>query len=243
MDISDWNEYAGHPNEFWAAPDDRVLHREIPEQEELFWEEFKQGRNGLGFSKIDCDHNRELLLQLYTQATGGALVVRSELNNFWRKLVITHAPFEGGYGFINPSEEVEEEVPVDPRETEAARIAEYEAWSSAPDTSVKMINDRKRTDPAYAAYYHARLQQEVQHDDPMARINMENNMHQPSPSTTTSTSRKVAPPEVQRFAIEYVRMSSEQLKTLLSPVLNPNGPADAQRVRGLFDAACGYGLL
>lgn len=244
MDISDWNEYAGCPNEFWAAPNDRVLHREIPEQEELFWQEFKEGRNGKGFASIDSEHNRELLLEMYAAAYGSdAPVVRSQLNAYWRKLVITRFALEPNSGFIDPHYEEPEEEEVDPAEAEAAMIAEFAAWSDAPDTSTKMIAERRRVDRSYAEYYNARLQQEVRSDDPMADINAQNNLHQPSPSTMTPTSRKVAPADVQQFAVQYMRMSTEQLKTLLSPATNPDGPAAAGRVKRLFDDACAYGLI
>jgi hypothetical protein len=241
MDITDWNEYAGAPNIFWAAPGDRILHREIPEQEEEFWSDFMQLRNGRGFSKIDCAENRETLLEKYHQAYGNVPVVCSQLHALWRKFVITRGVFDTRVdsGFINPHEP-EEEVTIDPAEAEAARIAEYEAFSNAPDTSTKIIAERRRTDAGYARYYLSRLQQEVRSDDPMAEVNSQNNLRQPA---TTPTSRRVAPPEVQKFAAEYTRMSVQQVRTLLSPVLNPDGPAAAERNKQLFDQACLFGLV
>jgi hypothetical protein len=240
IDRSDWDTYSG-PNEFFAGLDDRILHREIPEQEEAFWADFMEGRNGNGFAKIDCPENRELLLQKYAAFYGSsAPIVRSQLNEIWRRYVITYGASDAG--FIDPNA-VEEEQTVDPGAAEAARLAEYEAFSNDPETSTKMINERKRTDAGYARYFNERLQQEIRSDDPMQEINVRNNWRQPALSTKTSTSRRVAPTEVQQFAVQYARMSTEQLKTLLSPVLNPNGPADAARVKRLFDDACAYGLV
>jgi hypothetical protein len=243
MDKSDWNEYAGCPNEFWAALGDRILHREIPEQEQRFWEEFKEGRNGKGFAAIDCEENRERLLQMYAAATRGDLVVRSQLNDYWRKLVITRFVLEPGSGFINPHEQQEVEESFDTQPTQQEQWEAWVTWMDSPETSVRDIDLKRRTDSSFAEFYRAMYANQVRTDDPMAEINARNNLHQPSPSTTTSTSRKVAPAEVQQFAVQYLRMSSEQLKALLSPVLNVNGPADAARVKHLMDEAIRYGLI
>jgi len=237
---SDWDTFVG-PNEFFAAEGDRILHQEIPEQAELFWEEFLAGRNGSGFAKIDVPENRAVLLDKYRRAYGAnAPIVRSALNDLWRKFVVTHSAFD--HGFIAPGQLENEEV-VDPAVAEAERLAEYAAFSDSPETSVKMIAERRRTDRGYAEYYNHRLRQEVRSDNPMQDINARNNLRQPSPSTMTPTSRKTAPADVQRFAVEYVRLSTEQIKRLLSPALNPNGPADAARQQQLFNDAIAYGLL
>lgn len=229
----DWNEYAGCPNKYWAGRGDRILHEEIPEQVELFWNEFFEGKGGRGFRKLDCEHNRELLLQKYRNRFAHDLVVRSALNNFWYQLMISFAE-----GFTDPNA-VEEEV-VEEVDSEAVVFAEFEVWSNAPDTNTKMIADRRRADSRYAKYYNERLAREIQNDDPMADVNARNNIRQP---LTTPTSRRVASPEVQRFAADYRLMSSEEVKRLLSPGLNPLGSAAAEHSRQLFDQACAYGLI
>ena len=239
----DWDFYAGAPNEFFAAPGDRILHEEIPEQAEEFWNDFLNGKGGRGFNRLDRNDvngvNRTVLIEAYRQRHPDDVIVRSRLNEFWNKCLLTATDL----GFTDFESEPEVEEVIDPREADAARIAEFEAWSNAPDTSVKMINERKRTDRGYREYYDARLQQEVRSDDPMAQLNAQLNSRQPLPSTTTATSRKVAPAEVRQFAVDFMRMPTAQLKTLLSPATNPNGPADAARVKRLFDDACAFGLI
>jgi hypothetical protein len=246
MDKSDWNEYAGCPNEFFAAPGDRILHREIPEQEEEFWNDFLEGRNGKGFSKIDCPENRETLLQKHAAATGYAPVVRSVLNELWRKYAITRGAFDHGFIDPNPESEIDDR----PRDAEGRQLSQTDiqqqawiAWLNDPETSTRAIEQKKRTDASFAAFYRSLYVSQIQSDDPMVDTNVRNNMRQPAPSTITPTSRKVASPEVQRFAAEYIRMSTEQVKKLLSPVLNQNGPADAARQQTLFEEACKYGLV
>jgi hypothetical protein len=51
------------------------------------------------------------------------------------------------------------------------------------------------------------------------------------------------PADVQKFAAEYRALSVQQLKTLLSPGLNPQGPAAAAEQQRLFDAACACGAI
>ncbi len=247
----DWDFYPGCPNEYFAAPGDRILHPEIPEQVEEFWNDFMQGQNGSGFAKIDCPENRELLMQKYAVASGYALVVRSALNAFWRKFAITRSAFD--HGFINPHEDemVQQMLEAErPRDAQGRLLSqtdiqqqEWIAWLNNPETSTRAIEQKKRTDASFAAFYRGLYASQIQSDDPMVDTNVRNNMRQPAPSTITPTSRKVASPEVQRFAADYVRMSTEQVKKLLSPVLNPNGPADAARQQTLFEEACKYGLV
>jgi len=203
MDRSDWNEYAGCPNQFWAAPGDRILHREISEQEELFWQEFMEGRNGKGFAMIDCSENRELLLEKYAAAFGSeALVVRSKLNELWRKYAITRSAFD--HGFINPHEaEMVEAMREDerPRDANGRLLSQKEiqqrewlAWINNPETSTREIEVKKRTDRAFADFYHNLYLSQIRTDEP----------------ATTPTSRKVASEAVQASQKTYVTCSQSR---------------------------------
>lgn len=242
---SDWNEYAGMPDEFFAAPGDRILHEEIPEQVEEFWSDFLQGRNGSGFAKIDCPENRETLLRKYREAYGfAALVVRSALNETWRRYVITHSAFDHGFIDPNPEPEVDER----PRDAtgrvspKALQWRDWTAWVTDPETSMRAILEKRRTDPAFAEFYahHSAAERTA---TPVGDSVENLNVRQFAPSASASTSRKVASPEVQRFAQDYRSMSTQQIKTLLAPGLNPLGPAAAKYNQELFDQACALGLI
>lgn len=245
LDKSDWNEYAGCPNEFFAAPGDRILHREIPEQEEEFWNDFFEGRNGKGFSKIDCAENREMLLQKHAAATGYAPVVRSVLNELWRKYAITRGAFDHGFIDPNPEPEIDDR----PRDAQGRLMSQkeldwqaWEAWVNDPETSMRQILEKRRSDPAFAEFY--AHHSAAERTSTAVGDSVENlNVRQAAPSTSTPTSRKIASPEVQRFAQDYRTMSTQQIKTLLSPGLNPLGPMDAARQQRLFEEACHFGLV
>jgi hypothetical protein len=243
----DWNFYAGRPNEFFAAPGDRILHEEIPEQVELFWADFLEGRNGTGFRKIDCPENRELLLRKYADTTGNALVVRSALNALWRKYVITGSALDH---FINPHEdEMVEQIAREQEESERPRDAtgrlmspkaiqwqKWEVWVNDPETPMKAILEQRRLNPQFAEFYahYSAAERTTPVFDSVENLNV----RQPAPS-----SKRVASPEVQQFAEEYRTLSSQAVKTLLSPGLNPLGPAAAAKNNELFSQACAFGLI
>jgi hypothetical protein len=242
MDISDWNEYVG-PNEFWAAPGDRILHPEIDEQAELFWQEFFEGPNGRGFENIDCEHNRELLLEKYAALCGsGAPVVRSQLNALWRKFAISYGVFEAG--FVDPNA-TEEEVDDRPRDAQGRIISQKELqwrewadWCNDVETPTKAILEKRRLDPAFREFYeyHTAVERTSVGDG------AENlNSRQMPPSTPTST--RVASNEVRQFAVDYMRLPTSEIKKLLSPGLNPGGAAAARKAQHLFDQAVIFGLL
>jgi hypothetical protein len=239
---SDWNEYAGMPNEFFAAPGDRILHREIPEQEEAFWSDFLQGRNGSGFAKIDCSENRELLLQKYAAASGHALVVRSALNAFWRKFAITRAAFD--HGFINPHEDtmVQQMLEAErPRDSEGRLLSakqiqwqQWESWVNDPETSMRQVLEKRRTDPAFAEFYAHHSAAERTSTTVGDRVENLNVKH---------STKNAVPVDVQKFAIEYRTLPTSKIKAMLSPGLNPEGPAAAAEANRLFTAAIDAGLL
>jgi hypothetical protein len=242
LDRSDWDVYAG-PSEFFAATGDRILRREIPEQEEEFWADFLVGQNGKGFEKIDCHENRELLLQKYAAAYGSnAPVVRSQLNSFWRKFAISYGVFEAG--FINPNA-VEEEVDDRPRDAQGRILSQKQIqwqqwanWCNDIETPTKAILEKRRLDPAFREFYeyHTAAERTPVGDG------VENlNGRQQAPSTATS--KRVASDEVQRFAQDYLRLPTAEIKKMLSPGMNPQGPEAARHAKQLFDQAVLFGLL
>jgi hypothetical protein len=225
----DWNEYAGYPNEFFAAPGNRILHEDIPEQAEEFWNDFLEGRNGKGFGKIDCPENRALLLQKYADATGYSPVVRSRLNDLWRKYVISYSVFD--HGFIDPNPEPEVEV-----DHEALQFENWAAWVDDPQTKTKDIREKRGTDAQFEAWFTKNYGSELQ-PTAVSDAVQNSNVRQTPPA------KKTASPEVQRFAAEYRTMSVAQIRTLLSPGMNPQGPAAAKHNQELFDQGCAFGLI
>ena len=233
----DWNEYAG-PNEYFAATGDRILHREIPEQEAEFWADFMAGQNGGGFAKIDCGHNRELLLQKYAQKYGNdALVVRSELNSLWRKYAISYSVFEAGFIDPNPQEEVVER-PLTKAELKGRQWEEWARWCNSPETKTKDILEKRRTDREFAEFYsHQSVAERAAVSDGSVNLNA----RQTPPSTVTS--QRVASDEVRQFAQDYLRLPTSEIRKMLSPGINPQGPEAAKRAQYLFDQAVLFGLL
>ena len=242
LDRSDWDVYAG-PSEFFAAPGDRILRREIPEQEEEFWADFLAGQNGKGFEKIDCHENRELLLQKYAEAYGStALVVRSQLNALWRKFAISYGVFAAG--FVDPNA-TEEEVDDRPRDALGRILSQKEiqwqqwaAWCNDVETPTKAIMEKRRLDPAFREFYEYHTAAErTSVGDGVQNLNG----RQTPPSTPTST--RVASDEVRHFAVDYMRLPTSEIKKMLSPGMNPSGPEAARKAQYLFDQAVIFGLL
>jgi hypothetical protein len=238
----DWNEFE-RVNEFFAAFGDRILHREIEEQEEAFWADFMAGQNGRGFEQIDCEHNRELLLEKYAAVYGsGAPVVRSQLNALWRKFAISYGVFAAG--FVDPNA-VEEEIDNRPRDAQGHFLSQKEIqwqrwsdWCNNPETRTKDILEKKRLDPAFREFYeHQTAAERTSVGDGVENLNG----RQAPPSTPTST--RVASDEVRQFASDYMRLPTAEIKKLLSPGMNPGGAPAAKKAQHLFDEAVRFGLL
>jgi hypothetical protein len=144
--------------------------------------------------------------------------------------------------FIDPHATPEEPEDTRPRDSlgrvmspKAIQWRDWTAWVTNPETSMRQITELRRTNSAFAEFYshYAQLERTSTPVDGAAE-----NLNARKAPTQKSVSAAV-----QKFAEEYRTMSVQQLKTLLSPGLNPSGPAAAARANTLFNDACALGLI
>jgi len=203
-----------------------------------FWSDLFEGKGGRSFKKnLDCPENRLTLIEKYQEFNPNEPIIRSWLNDLLYKLEISGNPC-----FIYPHLEPEEPVDTRPVDSQGRRMSpkavqwrDWEIWCSSPDTKMADIQALRRSNADFAEFYATTAERQRVKDDPMADINVKLNMLAPS--------KKAVPADVLRFAQEYRTLSSAQVKTLLSPGLNPLGPQAAADAKRLFDAACACGAI
>jgi hypothetical protein len=220
----------------WAALNDRILVSGVNDDE--FWDDLCQGRGGKGFKKhLDCPENRATLVLKYAQAYPNQPIVRSELNELLWKLMLAANP-----DFIDPHAAPEEPADERPRDSlgrvmspKALQWRDWTTWVNDPETSMRQITELRRTNSAFAEFYSHYATQERTSTlvgDAVQNLNVRQ-----------APAKKAVSTDVQKFAEDYRTMSVQQLKTLLSPGLNPQGPAAAARANTLFNDACALGLI
>jgi hypothetical protein len=219
----------------WSALNDRILVAGVNDDE--FWEDLAQGRGGKGFAKrLDCPENRATLILKYTAAYPSAPIIRSALNDLLWRLMLS-----ASQDFIDPHATPEEPEDTRPRDSlgrvmspKAIQWRDWTAWVNDPETSMRQITELRRTNPTFQEFYSHYAAQErtsTPVGDAVENLNVR------------PTKKYVVPADVQKFAAEYRALSVQQLKTLLSPGLNPQGPAAAAEQQRLFDAACACGAI
>jgi hypothetical protein len=220
----------------WAGLHDRILVAGVNDKQ--FWADLFEGKGGPGFKKnLDCPENRLTLIRKYQELNPDQPIIRSRLNELAYRMMITGNP-----DFVYPHLEPEEPEDTRPRDSQgrvmsskALQWRDWTNWVNDPETSMRQINELRRTDAGFAEFYVTTAATQRISDDPMAHVNVPNNNPVPT--------KKAVPADVQQFAAAYRTMSSQQVKTLLSPGLNPLGPAAAAEQKRLFDAACACGAI
>jgi len=220
----------------WAALNDRILVSGVNDDE--FWDDLAQGKGGKGFSKrLDSPENRATLIRKYAQAYSSEPIIRSALNDLLWKMMLAASP-----DFIDPHAEPEEPADERPRDSlgrvmspKALQWRDWTTWVTNPETSMRQITELRRTNPAFGEFY-SHYAAEERTSTPVGDAVENLNVRQ-------VPAKKAVPADVQKFAEEYRTMSVQQLKTLLSPGLNPSGPAAAARANTLFNDACALGLI
>jgi hypothetical protein len=225
------NYHYGSP--LWAGLHDRILVPGVNDQE--FWSDFLLGKGGKGFGRhLDSPENRGTLILKYRQVFPTEPVIRTKLNELLWKMMIS-----GNQDFINPHEEPEDLRPRDSQgrvmSPKALQWREWENWVNHPETSMRQIEELRRKNPGFAEFYATMAQRERTSTPVGDSVENLNVRHAPA--------KKAVPADVQKFAAEYRTMSSAQVRTLLSPGLNPLGPAAAAEAKRLFDAACTCGAI
>jgi hypothetical protein len=219
----------------WAGSYDRILVSGVNDDE--FWSDVFEGKDGKGFKKrLDCPENRATLILKYTQANPNQSIIRSALNELLWKLILAANP-----DFIDPHAAPEEPEDARPRDSlgrvmspKALQWRNWTDWVNNPETSMRQITELRRTNPAFQEFYSHYAAQErtsTPVGDAVENLNVR------------PTKKYVVPADVQKFAAEYRTLSVQQLKTLLSPGLNPQGPAAARDGAKVLLGERTYGLI
>jgi hypothetical protein len=216
---------------YWAGDQDPILHYGL--NEDLFWH-FVLLRSK-GFAKfLDSPDNRATAVAVYIQRFGTP-VIASDLSELILKLISIQYS-----GFTDPNAKPAE--PVDPRPRDkAGRIMspkavlwqQYEGWVADPETSMKQINEKRRTDSSFAEFYSTmgerqRLESKV--GDEVTNLNANRD-----PQT-----KKVSE-EVQLWAQQCRTLPVAELRRILSPA--SVGSVVAATNQALFDQAMAANLL
>jgi hypothetical protein len=204
---------------YWNGYADRILVPEVQEAADLFWQDiYDSGSDGERFADLDTDGNRAILLAAYRRTYGDDPITQRRLLAVLHGLLLTFA-------FDNPNYVDPNAAPVDTRSAQEKRWAEYAEWVDARDTSMRMIEDRKRRDADFANWYRAALQSQIVSDDPMRAVN------NPTPKAATVSA------ELRAFALEYRTMPTKTIREKLSPAYNPLGWQEFTKMRDLADQA------
>jgi hypothetical protein len=215
----------------WAGDQDPILHYGV--NENIFWN-FVLLRSR-GFAKhLDSPDNRATAVAVCIQRFGTP-VVASELSELILKLISIQYP-----GFTDPNAKPAEPVDTRPRD-KAGRLMspkailwqQYEAWVADPETSMKQINEKRRTDSSFAEFYSTmgerqRLESKV--GDEVTNLNANRD-----PQT------KKVPEEVQLWAQQCRLLPVQELRRIMSPAAV--GSIVAAENKRLFDIAVAANLL
>lgn len=101
-------------------------------------------------------------------------------------------------------------------------------------SSADAIRQRKNVDPKFRQFLVTNLKREMSHEVGDAATDLNANR---------VPQKSGVPQDVWAFAQKYPRLSTEELKRILSPAQNPDGPAAAREAQRLFDAACADSLI
>ncbi len=206
----------------WAGLGNRILVEGVNDNE--FWSDVRAAKRG--FAKhLDNANNRTAALEEYGRRFGqGAEIVFSRLIDVLSDLMLTFDPrFD-----VPQDEEPEERQLTGPQKA----WSEYRQWSEEHSSSE--CRARARVDAGYATFVRKNLEREFVAEVGDAVTNL--NVRQ-------APAKRIVPTDVQKFAEDYRTMSSETVKKLLSPGLNPLGPAAAAEANRLFEKACSLGLI
>ena len=208
-------EHYEYGSSLWAGQNDPVLVEGV--NDETFWDSFLAAQGGKGFSRLDCEENRAILLQKYEARYTGQPIVRSQLSQLWYMLLISHSP-----DFIDPRSEEPEAVVVSPEQ-------EFTEWMEGK--SEYEVRQRRSYDKAFSAWFTASNRAQIQSDDPLADQNYKNNIRTERPNVNQ---------DLREWAAAYHKLPVSEVKRKLSPVTNPAG---FQEFNKNFQAAMSAGLV
>jgi len=148
-------------SDLWAGMADPILKPGV--NDSVFWDLLNQKSPGFSHH-LDSPENRNVALVVYCQKFPGTPIICSEMNELIRKLISI-----GYEGFVDPNAKPAE--PVDTRQRDALgrimspkalRFRDWTNWVNDPGTSMKQIQELRRTDSSFAEFYETMSERERQ---------------------------------------------------------------------------------
>jgi hypothetical protein len=136
----------------WKGAEDAILH--MGTNDHVFWPLVLE--RCAGFAKhLDCPQNRNASIASFIQCNPQAVLAASDVAEHIIKLIRIASPI-----LVDPN--AGPAVPADNRPRDkAGRLMspkailwqQYEGWVADPETSMKQINEKRRTDSSFAEFY------------------------------------------------------------------------------------------
>jgi hypothetical protein len=219
-------------SDLWAGDFDPILKMGV--NDSVFWDLLNQ--KCPGFAKhLDCEQNRNTAVVVYCQRNPGQPIICSELDMLIRKLI--SIAYEG---FKDPNEKPAEPVDTRPRDSKgrvmsakAIRFRDWTTWVNSPETSMKQVQELRRTNPEFAEFYAtmaARERQSEQVGDAVVNLN-----------ANRDPEKKKLPDEVYTWAAQCRTLPVEELRRIMSP--SAVGSRVAEENTRLFNIAVAANLL
>jgi|SRR5712664_270594 len=220
---------------YWAGDQDPILHYGL--NENLFWN-FVLLRSK-GFAKhLDSPDNRATAVAVYIQRFGTP-VIASELSELILKLISI-----GYSGFVDPQAQPAEPVDARPRDAlgrimspKALRFRDWTNWVNDPGTSMKQIQELRRTDSSFAEFY-ATMSERERQSTPVGDA-VENLLAPQAPAKKEITG--VDEEELRLWCQQYRTLAVSEIKRIMSPA--QSGQAVADHNKKLLEAGIAAGLI
>jgi hypothetical protein len=202
---------------------------------EDFWSRVWQTKLGRGFAKHlgDTPNHRAAILKSYRELYGNEAIVLPKFVALLESLMYTHSPI-----FDYPVEPEAEPVDARPRDAlgrvmseKASKWQRWEQLCADPNTSMKLINQWRTTEPGFADFYRTTFAKQVA----IQRVGDE------AVNLNTKAPTKKAAADVVAYAHRYPAIASETLKREMSA--GHVGAAVAAENRRLFESAVAAGLI
>jgi hypothetical protein len=202
---------------------------------EEFWNKVWQTKMGKGFFKHmhDTPNHRAALLKSYRELYGNEAIVLPKFVALLESHMYIHSSI-----FEYPVEPEAEPVDARPRDTsgrvmseKAIRWQRWEQLCANPKTSMKLINQWRRTEPGFAEFYATIFARQVAAQKVGDEVL---NLNAKAPA-------KRAAPDVVAYARRYPAIASETLKREMCA--GHVGAAVAAENRRLFEGAVAAGLI
>jgi hypothetical protein len=223
-------------SDLWAGMADPILKPGV--NDSVFWGLLNQ--KCPGFAKhLDSPENRNVALVLYCQKFPGTPIICSEMNTLIRKLI--SIAYEG---FTDPNAKPAEPIDARPRDAlgrimspKALRFRDWSTWVNNPETSMKQIQELRRTNQEFAEFYatmSARERQSEQVGDAVVNL-----LEPQAPSKKKITG--VDEEELRLWCQQYRTLPMDEVRKIMSA--SQSGQTVADHNKKLLEAGIAAGLI